>query len=111
MSDPQEGILIESFEYRTTNGFQFTVVSDSQEKTNELKALFEAAAQMPAAQAPRRPSVMAQKKTKAGMFVRASKAAGKHTWRMGSYVVLSLERIGEGVDSIPRRVDGEESKG
>ena len=29
VSDPQEGILIESFEYKTTSGFQFTVVSDS----------------------------------------------------------------------------------
>lgn len=29
VSDPQEGILIESFEYRTSSGFQFTVVSDS----------------------------------------------------------------------------------
>ena len=31
VSDPQEGILIESFEYRTSSGFQFTVVSDSQD--------------------------------------------------------------------------------
>ena len=29
VSDPQEGILIESFEYRTSSGFQFTVMSDS----------------------------------------------------------------------------------
>jgi len=42
-----------------------------------------------------------------------TKTAGKGTWRMGNYVVLSLERIGEGVDSIPDRVasSGEESKG
>lgn len=48
VSDPEEGILIESFEYRTSHGFQFTVISDSQEKTNEIKAVFEAASEMPA---------------------------------------------------------------
>ena len=48
MSDPQEGILIESFEYRTSSGFQFTVVSDSQEQTNVIKSIFEAAAELPA---------------------------------------------------------------
>ena len=114
MSDPEEGILIESFEYQTSNGFQFTVVSDSQEKTNELKSTFEAAAEMPAIlREARRASVIAQKKTKAARFVRATKTAGNTTWRMGNYVVLSLERIGEGVDNIPRRVSssGEEAKG
>jgi hypothetical protein len=114
VSDPEEGILIESFEYQTSNGFQFTVVSDSQEKTNELKTLFEFAADMPAIlREARRASVIAQKKAKAGRFVRATKLAGNTTWRMGSYVVLSLERIGEGVDKIPRRVSssGEEAKG
>ena len=42
-----------------------------------------------------------------------TKAAGKGTWRMGNYVVLSLERIGEGVEGIPNRVGNseEESKG
>ena len=48
VSDLQEGILIESFEYRTCHGFYFTVVSDSQEKTNEIKVVFEAASVMPA---------------------------------------------------------------
>ena len=48
VSDPQEGILIESFEYRTSSGFQFTVVSDSQEDTNALRAAFEAASELPA---------------------------------------------------------------
>ena len=38
-----------------------------------------------------------------------TKAAGKGTWRMGNYVVLSLERIGEGVDRVGS--SGEESKG
>lgn len=60
-----------------------------------------------------RASVIAQKKTKAAGFVRVTKAAGRGTWRMGQYVVLSLERVGEGVDSIPNRVGnaGEEQKG
>lgn len=40
VSDPQEGILIESFDYRTPNGLHFTVLSDSQESTNELQDLF-----------------------------------------------------------------------
>ena len=48
VSDPEEGILIESFEYRTSSGFQFTVVSDSQEQTNIIRSIFEAAAQLPA---------------------------------------------------------------
>ena len=47
-----------------------------------------------------RASVIAQKKTKANGFMKVTKAAGKGTWRMGSYVVLSLERIGEGVDRV-----------
>ena len=56
---------------------------------------------MPAlAHGARRPSVIAQKKTKAVRFVQISKAAGNTTWKMGRFVVLSLERIGEGVDSI-----------
>ncbi len=33
-----------------------------------------------------------------------TKAAGRSSWRMGSYVVLSLERIGEGVDNIPDKI-------
>lgn len=114
VSDPEEGILIESFEYRTSNGFQFTVVSDSQEATNIIKSIYEAAAQLPAIrQVHYRASVIAQKKSKAAGFIKVTKSAGKGTWRMGHYVVLSLERIGEGVDSIPNRVgsSGEEQKG
>jgi hypothetical protein len=40
VSDPQEGILIESFDYRTPNGLHFTVLSDSQESTNDLYEWF-----------------------------------------------------------------------
>ena len=55
--------------------------------------------------------MIAQKKTKANRFVQVTKAAGNHTWRMGRFVVLSLERIGEGVDSIPNKIgSNEESK-
>jgi len=113
VSDPQEGILIESFEYRTSSGFQFTVVSDSQQKTNELKAAFEAAAVLPAVERQKSANLIAQKKTRAARLVQATKAAGRVPWRMGNYVVLSLERIGDSVDSIPNRVahSGEEHKG
>ena len=69
-----------------------------------IKSVFESAAQMPAIQKKHRASIIAQKKTKAARFIQVTKTAKKHTWRMGSYVILSLERIGEGVDNIPRRV-------
>mmetsp|Transcript_33193 Transcript_33193/g.43709 ORF Transcript_33193/g.43709 Transcript_33193/m.43709 type:complete len:179 (+) Transcript_33193:412-948(+) len=57
---------------------------------------------------------MDQKKNRATRFIQATKAAGRVPWRMGNYVVLSLERIGEGVESVPSRVTGsqaEEQKG
>lgn len=47
--------------------------------------------------------VIAQKKTKAARFVQATKAAGRSSFRMGKYVVVSLERVG---DAIP----GEQQK-
>ena len=70
---------------------------------------------MPVPQQPRRASVIAQKKTRATRFIQATKAAGRVPWRMGSYVVLSLERIGDSVENVPNRVAGaagtEEQKG
>ena len=105
VSDPQEGILIESFEYRTSHGFQFTVVSDSQEKTNQLREIFEAASALPAiVQKSHKKSVIAQKKTRAARFVQATKSAGRQSWRMGNYVVLSLERIGSGEEAKGKKV-------
>ena len=88
----------------TSSGFQFTVVSDSQDKTNELKACFDTASQLPQIQIPSKPSEIAQKKTRAARFLQITKTAGRGSWRMGNYVVLSLERIGEGVDNIPDKI-------
>ena len=50
---------------------------------------------MPPLQQKRRASVLNQRKTKAARFVQATKVAGRQSWRMGKYVVVSLERIGE----------------
>lgn len=112
VSDPQEGIIIESFEYITSTGFQFTVVSDSQESTNELRQVFSAASELPkVSPSDRQSSMIAKKKSAAQRFIQVTKSAGKQTWRMGSFLVLSLERIGDGVDNLPNRLSRQDSLG
>lgn len=55
---------------------------------------------MPAMLKKQQASVMVQKKKNATRFIKATKVAGYQTFRMGKFVVVSLERIGEGVENI-----------
>ena len=95
MSDPEEGILIESFEFQIMlTKQQFTVLSDSQENTNELQRLFTRASQMKFADR--------QIVKKNSLLVQGFKQGCSKSWRMTNYVVVSLERIGEEVEKIPK---------
>lgn len=98
VSDPEEGILIESFEYRTPNGLHFTVLSDSQESTNELYELFEKASMTKPAK------FKSQKPSSFESITKGFKAVSSKSWCMTNYVILSLEKLGDGIDSIPGKV-------
>lgn len=104
MSDPEEGILIESFEYQTYNGLQFTVISDSQESTNELQEAFGVAAGQPAPshniieEAAGAPGKEGSPSKKRSLMSRLS------SWKMRTYVMVSLEKIGEGKQAQPKHV-------
>jgi len=48
VSDPTEGMLLESFGFKFANGLQFTIISDSEEATAELQREFQIATSIPA---------------------------------------------------------------
>ena len=50
VSDPDQGTIIECFEYRTINELMFSVVSEDQERTNELTAIFLTASKLRASE-------------------------------------------------------------
>ena len=94
VSDPDEGALIESFEYRTFGNLLFTVICDDQDKTNELQNIFLTASKL-------RPS----DSVKNGLNFEQKNEVGKafhdvyrEVYPSDNFVVVTLEKLGQSID-------------
>lgn len=82
VSDPETGKVIDSFEFKTATGLQFTVLAEDSISVQELREAFVLSSH----KAPIKRSI-AQQFGK-GMF-----GAIKMPWKLGKVMVLSLEKV------------------
>lgn len=82
VSDPETGIVLDSFEFRTANNLQFTVISEDPASVAALRESF--------AQSSKKSHV---KRSLATQFGKGVFSAIKMPWRFTKVMVLSLEKV------------------
>jgi hypothetical protein len=82
VSDPETGKIIDSFEFRTVNGLQFTVLAEDSISVAELKeAFFKGSLMAPV------------KRSLAQNFGKGVFGVVKVPWKLTKVMVLSLEKV------------------
>lgn len=83
VTDPQTGLMIDSFEFMTANNLQFTVVAEDQLSVKDLKEAFIMASQ----------KALVKKQSYAQKIGSGMTQVVKVPWKLTKVVVLSLEKV------------------